>query len=161
MKKNKNKIISEKGFTFIEMVVVISLIIILSSVVVANLNPGRTTEQVKAAQDELASAVKLAQSFALQGKMQAGSTPKVYGVKNSGTSGYKIYYCNQVNCPTEGDAESHTFSAGVEIVGSFEFQFDVPHGNVTKGAGTKATIRKGTSPDKWVELNTGGAITKN
>jgi prepilin-type N-terminal cleavage/methylation domain-containing protein len=156
----KKKIIQKSGFTLLEVSIVIALIAILSSLLLVNLQPSRTQEQVNAAQDEIASAVKLAQSFALQGRIQSGAVPKCYGVEKSGADGYRIYYNSLVGCSDSATlVEQHNFSNGVLVTG-FNFKFDVPHGKVVSGGSGVAEVSKGGFKKK-VTLDGGGAITKD
>ena len=146
----------------VEVIIVIALIAILSAIMVVSLQRGRVQEQVNSAQNELASAVKLAQSFALQGRKQGGSVPKCYGVRgNASGAVYRIYYTNDSSCDlaTYSWAETYNLSNGVRFSAGFDFKFDVPHGNVESG-GT-ATLSKSPATSRNVILDMGGGITKN
>jgi len=94
-----------RAFTLNEIIMVMAIISILSLVGFLALRGARSVSQFKAAQREVASTIKLAQSYALQGKLQAdpaGSgliSPCGYGFHFKNETEYEIFY----NLPDEAD----------------------------------------------------------
>lgn len=91
-----------KAFTLIELMAVIAIIGIMSAVAFVSLNSTKSASRLKTAQREVTSIIKLAQTYALQGKNQeypVGSgtfiTPCGYGFRFKDTSditNYEIFY---------------------------------------------------------------------
>ena len=115
MPKNIKKI---KGFTLLELLVVIAMIGILSSVLIVNLSGTKSNAKLRAAQREVASAIKQAHSWALEGKRFNNATPvKCWGVCIPDDSSYKIIYndvgndCN--DCSKA--AETYSLSGGAKF----------------------------------------------
>ncbi len=90
------------AFTFVELLLVIAIIGIMSAVGFASFNSGKVTTKLQAAQREVASIIKLTQSYALQGKvLLSGTTPCGYGVRFTDSTHYEIFYTPYFNT---GDA---------------------------------------------------------
>lgn len=94
-----------KAFTLIELLIVIAIIGIMSSVIFVSINSNKSAARLQTAQREVSSAIKLAQAYALQGKNQeypVGSgtfiTPCGYGFRFTDTTNYEIFY----NMPGSG-----------------------------------------------------------
>lgn len=85
-----------KAVTLVELLAVIAIIGIMSAVGIVSLNSGKTSVKLQAAQREVASIIKLAQSYALQGKTVTYSgeiiTPCGYGVIFVNSTSYEIFY---------------------------------------------------------------------
>lgn len=88
------------GFTLVELIVIIALIGIMSIVSIASLKGVQSNTNLKSAQREVAAAIKLAQSYALEGKTQLNpitsnvETPCGYGFlfNTPAKTTYFIYY---------------------------------------------------------------------
>jgi len=86
-----------KGFTLLELIVVIAIIGIMTSVGLVSLVPAKKQIALKTAQNEVTSAIKLAQSYALQGKsIQGVSDICGYGFEFTDRSNYRIFYYKAV-----------------------------------------------------------------
>jgi prepilin-type N-terminal cleavage/methylation domain-containing protein len=83
-----------KAFTFVELLMAIAIVGIMTAVGFASLNSGKVTTKLQAAQREVASTIKLAQSYALQGKTvtPGGTSPCGYGFRFDPTDGAKTKY---------------------------------------------------------------------
>ena len=94
--------------TLIELLVVISIILILATATLglSSLNTTRASLKMEQAEKELASAIKLAQTYALQGKTQNGATPCGYGVHFDSQQTYKIFYRTLVSPNTDCDQQN-------------------------------------------------------
>jgi len=88
-----------RGFSFIELLTVIAIIGIMSAVAFVSLSSSKSSAKLSAAQREVAGAIKLAQSYALQGRMEtdeAGGSglavPCGYGFHFISPTDYEIFY---------------------------------------------------------------------
>lgn len=152
-----------RAFTLVEMLLVMAIIGIMSAVLFASLTSNRSASRLKAAQREVASTIKLAQTYALQGKTQDNSgvqtTPCGYGIFFTNITSYKLFY-NDLNgafpdCEAQNEsvlfrtylggsqvAESYSLKNNVELsVGFFGTLFSgvyfaVPHANAYNGIGS-------------------------
>ena len=152
--KNKNK---NKGFTFLEVMVTISVIAILSSIGLVSLTSSKSVTRLKNAQSEVAATIKMAQSYALQGKKPTSGTACGYGFQFTGSGTYRIYY-NPLNTSLFSDCNAQNLDVGYRhnIVSSQEVEplslpagvmlkspafavtgifFDVPHANAYSSSG--------------------------
>lgn len=175
-----------RALAFVEMMIVIAIIGIIASVTIASFQPGRSSTRLKAAQREIVATIKLAQSYALNGKKQGGTTPCGYGFRFSDSSHYEIFYnprggsscvaknsdpnqrhyLDSTNTPA---AESFALSNNVtlnSLVGDTEIYFTIPHANVYDEAGssylspqTLTFIFGGAT--KTITINPGGYVNEN
>ncbi|MDR3583030.1 MAG: prepilin-type N-terminal cleavage/methylation domain-containing protein [Candidatus Pacebacteria bacterium] len=92
--ENKKADASCRGFTFIEVMMVITIMSIMAVVAVVSLNSARSNAALESSTRQIASAIQLARSYALQGKMENGSAVCGFGVRitNANPPQYKIYY---------------------------------------------------------------------
>jgi prepilin-type N-terminal cleavage/methylation domain-containing protein len=157
---------SRRGFTLLELSVVIGVICILSAVSIVSLTSSRNIVKLQAAQSELASTIKLAQSYALQGKTQGSSTPAFYGVKFFVNS-YAVCTCTTsgcANCSSIGDSDSvekYSLQNGVTRSSGNYVSFGVPHGEkYPAGGNTVFTVQVG-GKTKTVTVNSSGFVTEN
>ncbi len=99
---NKNK--NYPGFSFMEMMIVIAIIGILSTISVISFNKIRGLAIINASADEVFSAIKMAKGYALQGKMPDTSSSVCgvgsicgYGFMFTSATQYEVFY--YYNCP--------------------------------------------------------------
>lgn len=154
---------------------VVAIIGIMTGVGLVSLVPARTATKLDAAGREVASAIKLAQSYALQGKVMGGVVPCGYGIHtmNDGI-GYEIFYIasstscysfNQgpVNYSTSKQLESYNLKEGVQFSANSRNQriyFTVPHGVIF---GNNGSIFTGlnielnfSNKKKYINVSSGG-----
>ncbi len=123
-----------RAVTMIEMIIVIAIIGIMAGLVMVSLQSGRSSSRLQSAQRNVTATIKLAQSYALQGKTQGGVTPCGYGFRFTANNAYEIFYnprtggytsCNEQNNVlnmadlqyngTSQTAEFYTLDAGVTL----------------------------------------------
>lgn len=89
----RNKDEKYRGFTLVEVIVVIAIIGILSTITIISFSPLSKRTKLNASVDEVASALNLAKGYSLQGRMPAGlSSICGYGFKFTSTTQYQIFY---------------------------------------------------------------------
>lgn len=156
-----------RGFTVIEILVIIAVMGIMLSIAFVNLSSGRTGAKLDAAQREVASAVQTAKSNALQGKTASGSVPKCWGFKFTDNDTYIIF---PSDCSTDGSSvETSDLGNGVKLKSpspaNSKILFSVPNGGVTLAAASPTAIEleiPGVTPTKTVSVTSpGGVITEN
>lgn len=146
---------TKKAFSLIELITVIAIIGIMTGIAVVSLTPAKTSAKLDAAGREVASAIKLAQSYALQGKVAGGSVPCGYGVyADEDMTGYRIFYllkggsdnCEDLNNSssdinsadkTSKISEAYTLKDGVKFSSDSKkswVYYSVPHGNMFSSA---------------------------
>ena len=162
-----------RGFTVIEILVIIGIMGIMLSVALVSLSGGRTSAKLDAAQREVASAIQTAKSNALQGKTASGSVPKYWGIYfDNDNKTYKIVPSNAPGTDIAGGTETYTLSNGVTFsvtnVTSRRIYFSIPNGNILRGngslyaSGDTATVTVSISGlNKTVSISSGGVIKED
>lgn len=106
----------KKAFTLIEMMIVLFIVGILSSIVVANYNAGYSTTDLINSQNTIQQNLKLTQSYALNNKPYNGVVPTYWGM-NFSAPDQKIYLFADLNgnyLPDTGEMDA--VYGGKEIV---------------------------------------------
>ena len=86
------------GFTLMELMVVIAIVGIMTGIGTVSFSSARRATALNSAQDEIISAIKLAQSYALQGKTYGSNQkPDGYGFEFTDNNSYKIFRYEGVN----------------------------------------------------------------
>ena len=84
------------GFSLVELLVVIAIMSIMTVIGFALLSSSKSDARLKAAQREVSATIKLAQSYALQGRKQGDMAPCGYGFRfdpsDSERKKYEIFY---------------------------------------------------------------------
>lgn len=92
MSKNKISKNNFSGFSLMELVVVMGITVVLASLLFLFHRPSSSTVKLESAQEEVATAIKLAQAHALQGKMQNNAVVCGYGFRFIDEDTYVIFY---------------------------------------------------------------------
>lgn len=156
------------GFTLLELIVVIAIIGIMTSVGLASLSSSKRQTALKTAQDEVTSAIKLAQSYALQGKIpNSGDIACAYGFEfldNSPNSEYQIFYYRKVgsSCDTGNkfEVERNNLKNGVSLVSSFSssaIYFNIPSADMIPSSGRVLVL----DSSKTITISSSGLVTEN
>lgn len=91
MIKIKNKFVS--GFTLLEVLVVVAIIGIMTSVAFVSVQRGKIDKEVSAAAEQVASAIREAQNYALSGKQPSTTeTTCGFGFRRINLTRYNIFY---------------------------------------------------------------------
>lgn len=171
-----------------ELLIVIAIIGIMTVAGFVSMSSSRTNTKLQAAQREVASVIKLTQSYALQGKVAPdGAVPCGYGFWFTGSSSYEIFYntntnanitCDEYNKAVanrqrNGD-DSHIFQSlslnnGVTlsspVLVDTEIYFTVPGGNIYNKNGAayegQIFIFDLSGNQKTITINSGGGITES
>ncbi len=177
------------AFTLIELMVVIAIIGIMTAIGFGVLQNQKSPSALTDAQRQVASAIKLAQSYALQGKAVNGTTPCGFGFRFTNSTNYEIFDvtpqsgndCDQTNTNyTAGNlssSEAYSLDNGVTIASvnsnplttdftPTEIYFTVPNGIMYDSSGTGFSAKTfqfdlGSSNNKTITVNSGGSITEN
>ena len=164
MKKNRRK---QLGFTLIELMVIVAIIGIMTTIGFVSLKSGQNKNKLKSAQAEITATIKLAQSYALQGKKDNNDiVPKYYGVRFS-ADGKSYIFCSNSNATDTACSNpvgTYPLKNGVVLSagqGSL-VSFNVPYGNCSLSSGGSLVIKvKIDSDEKTITINPGGSITEN
>ena len=164
IKKNKQK---TEGFTLIELMIIIAVIGIMTTVGFVSLESGQNQAKLKATQAEIVAMTKLAQSYALQGKKDNNDVvPSYYGVKFS-VDGSGYVFCSSsdsmdANC--SNSIETHQFDGNIALnmgQGALVW-FDVPFGNCQlSSVGNLQLQLVLDSAERGIVISPGGSITEN
>lgn len=178
--------VKHKAFTLIELITVISIIGIMSAVTIVSLSSSRANARLVSAQREVASAIKLAQSYALQGKTVNGSTPCGFGAYFDFTGNrniYKIYpiiatNCGNIDCSnlrqcsgstagfSDPGVEASVLKDGVKFndtvhSGGYAFvYFNVPHGMAIIGGRANGAADPTRSDSLEIKFNYPGTTAE-
>jgi prepilin-type N-terminal cleavage/methylation domain-containing protein len=184
--RSKTKLAKTKklaGFTLLELLVVIGIIGIMSAVLLTSLSSTKSRTSLNAASAEVASAIKLAQSYALQGKMQMQSGVMApvcgYGFRFTDATHYGIFF-NPTNAVTGScslpapqitnydiniskQAESYALGNSVAFTGTpgaALVYFTVPNGKAYNVPNT-IILQYGGSDNKTVTISSSGMVEEN
>lgn len=178
--KKRNK----TGFTLIEVIIVIAIIGIMTAISIVSLRGGKTSNNLETSRREVASIIKLAQSYALQGKITGGNTPCGFGVRFTDSNSYELFYivpgsgsCSDKNSSSasrrcSGNSDCHSLEnydlksdIAVNDYSDKDIYFIVPHASVynSSGAsfgGNSLTFKSGDLKTKELSINSLGLITE-
>lgn len=170
-----------KAFSLIELMVVIAIIGIMSGIAVVSLTSSKNMTQLNAAERELASAIKQAQSYALQGKVVGNVVPCGFGIyfNSSDATKYEIFYPkNEVSCTNFNNDSSEMESADKTSLESYSLQggikfdddtkgkkiyFTAPHANIFDEDGNEfnghtVVLKNTDDKTKTIEIGRGGNV---
>lgn len=176
-----------RGFSLIELLIVMSIVAIMSSVGFMSYQDSKRDAILRAAQREVATVIRMAQGYALQGKTQNDGndfTPCGYGVRFTSSGSYRIFYTKAnagSDCKTDDNYPGtgttvanniYTLSDDATISNSpasdVEFYFKVPFGNMLdrNGNSFNGTIiafehPSDTGDTMSITINSGGNVTEN
>lgn len=147
-----------RAFSLIELLVVVAIIGIMTSIVLVSTNSSKNRKDVETAAFFVSSIVREAQTRALTGKQHtANTTPCSYRITWGGsqiTSAY-IYKVGGGSCGSSSTINSVTLPSGVMFSGSGSVDFVLPHGSVASAQ--VLTLQKG-SVTQVVCIQTNGRI---
>lgn len=131
-----------RGYTLIEIMIVIAIIGIVSGILFFSLSTEKPTREVEASTREFIGIVREAQNNALSGKqLIAGTDPCYYEVNWSGSSYTLRYQYKDAagNCTQHSDA-AYTLKGGVAFSSAASLQFKVPHAQLDFASGSRAVV---------------------
>jgi prepilin-type N-terminal cleavage/methylation domain-containing protein len=122
----------QHGFTLVELMISLAILSTMTVVSIVSIRSSRTDSSLAAAQREVTAAIKLAQSYALQGKMQNSVTPCGYGLRFKTMEKYEIYYnllpSTESSCDEYNKDSSHLkfiSAAESKVAQSFDLNNDI------------------------------------
>ncbi len=159
------KFFAKKGFTLIELMIVVAIVGIMTAATMVSLSSGREAKQVEGEARKFASLVREAQNYALTGKKFHATEPTCQvGIdaffEDDSTVFFPYYkYRSGADCGTMATAIAGTFILNNGVVfgdrsGSFSFNglyFTVPRGDMVNAANvaiastTRVSLKKGSS----------------
>jgi prepilin-type N-terminal cleavage/methylation domain-containing protein len=163
----KNK---KGGFTLIEVMIVIAILGIMIGIAFLSLSPIRDRKAVETAEREVAASIRLAQNYALNGKIgPSGNSPCNYAWWTTWTIKYLIryYYVSGGTCASaysSSDDIAYTLKNGVTFTehptSSYKFfSFSVPFGSTTIND-SSVTLKKGSFCADVTVANNSGTVTE-
>jgi prepilin-type N-terminal cleavage/methylation domain-containing protein len=120
----KDILTKNSGFTLIEMMIVMAIIGILSATGFMGYQSAKRNAALRAAQREVATVIRLAQGYALQGKTQGDITPCGYGFKFTANNTYQIFYTNKLVATKSCSDSGNDGYPGTEILVGSAFVLD-------------------------------------
>lgn len=159
------KFFAKKGFTLIELMIVVAIVGIMTAATMVSLSSGREAKQVEGEARKFASAIRELQNYALTGKKFHATEPtcqaglRVIFENNVSTPFPSYKYRSGTDCGTMTIASSGTFALGNGVrfgdgSGLFAFSglyFTVPRGDMVNAANvaiastTRVSLKKGSS----------------
>lgn len=177
---------NKAGFSFIELITVIAIIMIMTATAFVFLGGGRKKTDLKTAEREVAATIKLTQSYTLQGKTVSGSTPCGFGFRFKDDNSYEIFYIlpgpdSSNNCSIKNansDSRKCLGNSYCHILESYELKtgiklqeepsiatvyFTVPHANPFNSSGNAFSERSfyllgANSEKKKITIDSGGSV---
>lgn len=141
-------LLNVRGFTLIEVMVVMAIISIMAGIIISSLGSGRAERELETNAREFASVVREAQNYALTGRQFVANTdPCAFQVDWSGSS-YTLkyrYLDASRNCTQTSDILSYTLKNGVVFDNSSTVQFNVPHAVNAISGSENATFEKSST----------------
>lgn len=116
--------VSPRGFTFVEVIMVVAIISIMTGVALVSMNSARTNKALETAGQEVAATIREAQNYALTGK-GAGAGCNDYTFTYAAGDSYGI--SNGAACSIN---VNYTLKNGVTFPSGDLFSFSAPHGAV-------------------------------
>jgi len=157
LKRNK------AGFSLVELMVIVGIIALISTSVMISFRAPKAGTRLKATQSEVASAIKLAQSYALQGKIPAvGVRASQYGFEFTDNQHYRIFYTDSsgIQSLEEYSLADKNISLTSPALGETRFTFSVPDGTFG-GSPAIFTFTHGDGSTRQIQILSGGAVVEN
>jgi len=147
------RLLKQKGFTLIELMVSVAIILILTSVVIAQFGPLSKSRNLKHSRDNMISDIRKVQSFSLSAKNVSGTTPSsAYGIilDTASANTYRLIAEDNANPVNRTTLETiklpeNTYIKTISVkksdgtiinTNSLTIFFKVPYGRVLSSYGT-------------------------
>lgn len=157
------KIQNKKGFSFLELIIVVAIIGIMTVAAFVSLYGAKESKSVEIAAREVAAAIREAQNNALTGKIvNSGEYPCQFSFVSSPSSAYQIEYGYHTGSECGVITYAYNLQNGAVFSGSVTISFGVPHATVGLEADpTKIEVTKGTSTYSVCVYSSGRVIETN
>ncbi len=132
------------AFTLLEILIVLSITAITSSILLIDFNSGRIDQELEASAREVASAFREAQNYALTGYQGvAGSKPCRFEISWIGATYTTTYYYKNaagIVCDQSAVIHSYTLRNGITFSSSGNFFFKLPRADVSFAGASQAAV---------------------
>ncbi|HPT08382.1 MAG TPA: hypothetical protein PLE28_01660 [bacterium] len=115
-KNNKFNLVTKAGFTLVELIVSVSIIIVIVSLTVINYNAGFSETNLSNTQNSLYQNIKQIQSYALSYRSYNNILPKYWGMYLATSSSVPVVFADINENGLYDDGEADTLFGGKEIV---------------------------------------------
>ncbi len=157
-----------KGFTIIEVLVVVAVVGIMTAVMLVSLSDSRSGEAVKVAAREVAAVVRAAQTYAVSGRItDPDKIPCEYRFVVVSPDTYQIQYThhprNDDTCVGPETVTSFTLPAGLTVSGVGSIRFSVPNGELVPplSSGSHTIVVSGGGNSINICVDPGGLVREN
>lgn len=172
LKKKFNKI--GKGFTLIELMIVVAIVSISAVVMLLSFGNARTKKELETNAREFASVIREAQNYALTGKQVGSGVTCRFDVvwENSTYNIYAVKRDSPTTCPVISDyttspnvssVASYSLKQGVSFGNASFVNFDLPWANIVRSpvtpSGTPITVFSKSGFYHSICLEDGGKLT--
>lgn len=147
-----------------ELLTVIAIIGIIVGTSLVSLKPSKDNAILRSAQEEVTASIKLAQSYALQGKNPAGASLTKWGFKFINDTQYSVFYTDSSEIETNlyvQDLRNGAVLSSPNFGNASRVTFDIPNANIALPTTPLTLTFSFSGKTKTITINSKGLVTEN